>query len=272
MTIGNKIKSLRLEKQMTQEQLANELHVTRNAVSKWETDKGLPNIDSLIMLAKTFNVSLDYLIGQEEILEMTIENRKKLELNKNLLYGIILFFLFSLIGTLVPYLFYRTEPSSVMVAMIIILPILYLLLGIVSVLVLSTTAYVSIAAALAVTPIYVFFDLFIPHSTLGLLGILYFIIFLLTHIILSRVLRNNRKFNVNNLKILFLVITIGIILIFIIHTVYETIKLVNCTWCSAAYYTPLVVNILIYIIPFTLSFTLFLYFYKQSKLIERGDI
>ena len=63
MNIGSKIKKIRIDRQMTQEQLAEKLHVTRNAISKWETDKGIPNIDSLIELTKIFNtVSIHYFL------------------------------------------------------------------------------------------------------------------------------------------------------------------------------------------------------------------
>lgn len=47
MTFGEKLKSLRQQNDMTQDELAERLYVTRTAVSKWENDRGFPGIDSL---------------------------------------------------------------------------------------------------------------------------------------------------------------------------------------------------------------------------------
>ena len=74
MTFGEKLKKLRTDKGLTQEELAVKLFVTRTAVSKWERDMGFPNIDSLKLISKTFNVSLDELVSDE-----AIENKRLLE-------------------------------------------------------------------------------------------------------------------------------------------------------------------------------------------------
>ena len=74
MTFGQKIKKLRADNNLKQEQLAEMLYVTRTAVSKWETDKGMPGIDSLKLISSTFNISLDELISDE-----VVECRKKAE-------------------------------------------------------------------------------------------------------------------------------------------------------------------------------------------------
>ena len=52
MTFGQKLKKLRTENNLTQEELAEALFVTRTAVSKWETDKGYPGIDSLKIITQ----------------------------------------------------------------------------------------------------------------------------------------------------------------------------------------------------------------------------
>lgn len=65
MTLGAKIKGLRKKENLTQVELAEKIFVTRNAVSKWESDKGIPNLDSLTSLAKTFNTSIDELVNDE---------------------------------------------------------------------------------------------------------------------------------------------------------------------------------------------------------------
>ncbi|MBE6616060.1 MAG: helix-turn-helix transcriptional regulator [Ruminococcaceae bacterium] len=67
MTLGERIKALRLGRGMSQEGLADALDVTRQAVSKWETDGSVPDIDKLIGLCELFSVSMDYLVrGREE--------------------------------------------------------------------------------------------------------------------------------------------------------------------------------------------------------------
>lgn len=266
MSVGKKIKDLRVQNNMTQEDLSEKLHVTRNAVSKWENDKGLPNMDSLVLLSKLFNVSLDYLFGANEIIKTTIENKNKNEINKNLLSSIILFFVFTFLGTLIPYYFYRIDLGSEKIAMIIILPMVSLLLGLISVLVLNNLLYISISTALALVPIYVFFDLYMINVSLGIWGLLYYIIFILAYIVLSKVLSMKvSKKNVIRSKNIFLLVSIVILLTFIIHTIYKIIGLLKCFWCSAPWYTVLVINIIIYIIPFTLNFVLYLYYAKECK-------
>ncbi len=66
MTLGERIKTLRTEKNITQEKLAEELNVSRSAIAKWESDGGVPEIGNLNMIAKLFNVSLDYVVNGEE--------------------------------------------------------------------------------------------------------------------------------------------------------------------------------------------------------------
>ncbi|MEG1434820.1 MAG: helix-turn-helix transcriptional regulator [Gordonibacter sp.] len=59
--LSEKLKALRQERGMTQEQVAAKLYVSRTAVSKWETGGGSPNLDSLQALARLFEVSVDEL-------------------------------------------------------------------------------------------------------------------------------------------------------------------------------------------------------------------
>ena len=59
MEFGDKLKKLRTDRGLSQEELAAKIFVTRTAVSKWETKKGYPSIDSLKLIASLFNVTLD---------------------------------------------------------------------------------------------------------------------------------------------------------------------------------------------------------------------
>ena len=67
--VNTTIKRLRLEKNLNQEQLAEQLHVTRQAVSNWETGKTQPDIETLTQIAEFFGVSVEYLIYGKEIKE-----------------------------------------------------------------------------------------------------------------------------------------------------------------------------------------------------------
>ena len=62
MSFGNNLRMIRKEKGITQEELADMLDVSRQAVSKWESEGGYPETNKLIVLAKKLGVSLDYLI------------------------------------------------------------------------------------------------------------------------------------------------------------------------------------------------------------------
>jgi len=62
MTLGEKIQALRKQHRMSQEQLADELNISRQAVSKWETNESQPDIERLVEIGGLFNVSTDYLI------------------------------------------------------------------------------------------------------------------------------------------------------------------------------------------------------------------
>ncbi len=68
MTLGEKIKTARQSAGLTQEQLAEKLMVSRPAVTKWECDKGIPDIDNLKAIAKLLQISLDDLLGNDEAL------------------------------------------------------------------------------------------------------------------------------------------------------------------------------------------------------------
>ena len=63
MTIGEKIYNYRKQAGLSQEELADKMNVTRQSVSLWETDQTVPSLDSLMMLADLFSVSLDELCG-----------------------------------------------------------------------------------------------------------------------------------------------------------------------------------------------------------------
>jgi transcriptional regulator with XRE-family HTH domain len=62
MELGQRIKDCRTEKEMTQEELAGRIYVSRQTISSWENDKSYPDVYSLLMMSDLFGVSLDTLI------------------------------------------------------------------------------------------------------------------------------------------------------------------------------------------------------------------
>ena len=90
MEFGEKIQKLRNQNKWTQEQLAEKLYVSRTAVSKWESGKGYPNIDSLKDIAKLFNKTIDELLSSEEIIDIAKkENTTNIKRTNNLIYGLL---------------------------------------------------------------------------------------------------------------------------------------------------------------------------------------
>ncbi len=65
MLIGEKITALRKKNGWSQEELADKMNVSRQAVSKWESDQTIPDLDKVLILSKLFNVTTDYLLKDE---------------------------------------------------------------------------------------------------------------------------------------------------------------------------------------------------------------
>ena len=80
MTIGNKIKEIRKRLFLSQEDLAKLLNVSRQAITKWETDNGIPDISNLQQLSNTFGVTVDSLLKDKELPKLIL--RKELDKTK----------------------------------------------------------------------------------------------------------------------------------------------------------------------------------------------
>ena len=90
MEFNVKLQELRKQKGLTQEELAELLFVSRAAVSKWESGRGYPSIDSLKAIAKIFTVSLDSLLSCNEIINIAEDEKKENEkLFRNLIFGLL---------------------------------------------------------------------------------------------------------------------------------------------------------------------------------------
>ena len=90
MEFNEKLQYLRKEKGLTQEALAEKLYVSRTAVSKWESGRGYPSIDSLKTIATFFGISVDQLLSGEELLQLAeVDQKQKGAHIRDLVFGLL---------------------------------------------------------------------------------------------------------------------------------------------------------------------------------------
>ena len=90
MEFNEKLQELRKNKGLTQEELAETLYVSRTAISKWESGRGYPSIDSLKRIAKFFSVTVDELLSSDEVLSIAEEDNKQKETHfRSLVFGLL---------------------------------------------------------------------------------------------------------------------------------------------------------------------------------------
>lgn len=98
---GQKLKTLREENGMSQSELADELNVSRQAVYKWESNKGYPDIENLIRISDIFDVTIDEMIRKDKALQnkISIDDEKNFEQlsDPGFYIGMILIFLGALV-------------------------------------------------------------------------------------------------------------------------------------------------------------------------------
>lgn len=140
MNLGEKIKKLRLEHNMTQEDLANKCYVTRNAVSKWENDNGMPNIESILLICNCFNITVDNFlkddINKEEdnsdITNTIIkESQKKIKLLQYILFTVIAF-LYPIFQIMFRELVFNSDPTAGLAWGFVFAPVLSMILAIIT--------------------------------------------------------------------------------------------------------------------------------------------
>ena len=123
MEFSEKIIALRKGRELTQEQLAEQLNVSRQSISKWESGQVIPEVEKIVALSKAFNVTLDYLLKPSEIDELSVktdllELQQKQLLNreqtrtkifKNILYSVAIYFVFFAAFFIEHYFFFSLE-------------------------------------------------------------------------------------------------------------------------------------------------------------------
>jgi len=90
MEFHEKLQELRKSRGLTQEELAEALYVSRTAVSKWESGRGYPSIDSLMEIASYFSVTIDALLSGEKLISIAEkENKENIRRVCELLFGMV---------------------------------------------------------------------------------------------------------------------------------------------------------------------------------------
>ena len=90
MEFHEKLQELRKQREMTQEELAEILYVSRTAISKWESGRGMPNVESLKAISKFFGISLDDLLSSEELLILVEDDHRQKETNlRDMVFGML---------------------------------------------------------------------------------------------------------------------------------------------------------------------------------------
>ena len=98
MNFSDKIKKIRKENSLTQEELAKKLNVSRQAIAKWESNKGLPDIANLVTISSLFDISLDELIVDD----VKIKNKIISDSSSKKWHLLVIIYLIAIIG----YIFY----------------------------------------------------------------------------------------------------------------------------------------------------------------------
>lgn len=115
MEFHEKLQKLRKQTGLTQEELAASLYVSRTAISKWESGRGYPSIDSLKELSKFFSVTIDELLSNDELLTIAENDHKQKETHlRDSVFGfldvsIVMFFFLPFFGQTVDGILYETS-------------------------------------------------------------------------------------------------------------------------------------------------------------------
>lgn len=107
MEFSEKLLTLRKAKDLTQEQLAEKLNVSRQSVSKWESDQAAPELDKIVAMSVVFDVTTDYLLKSSEIDDLSVKTemlekqqeqmlmreQRQQKIRECVLYGIVIYLL-----------------------------------------------------------------------------------------------------------------------------------------------------------------------------------
>lgn len=131
MEFSEKLLTLRKAKNLTQEELAEKLNVSRQSVSKWESGQAVPELDKIVALSAVFDVTTDYLLKSSEIDDLSVKTemlekqqeqmlareRRQQKIRECVLYGIVIYLVFLAVWFLEwalfwEYIFWESDISS----------------------------------------------------------------------------------------------------------------------------------------------------------------
>lgn len=113
MKIGASISKIRKEEKMTQEEFAKLFHVTRQTVSNWENEKSYPDLETLVTISDSFNISLDQLIkGDKEMIEDLNKKIKHTELLKKIVKPLCFIIVIALTAYIIMYINWRNTEKE----------------------------------------------------------------------------------------------------------------------------------------------------------------
>lgn len=127
MDFAEKLITLRKSRELTQEQLAEQLNVSRQSISKWETGQVIPEAEKIVELSRVFDVTLDYLLKPSEIDELSVKTeileqqqkqmlmreQRRTQIFKNILYSIAVYFIFFAVYLIGHFYFEIWNPSVI---------------------------------------------------------------------------------------------------------------------------------------------------------------
>ena len=112
MEFSEKLLTLRKAKNLTQEELAEKLNVSRQSVSKWESGQAVPELDKIVAISAVFDVTTDYLLKSSEIDDLSVKTemlekqqeqmlareQRQQKIRECVLYGVVIYLVFFAIG------------------------------------------------------------------------------------------------------------------------------------------------------------------------------
>lgn len=111
MNLKDKLIKLRKDNNLTQDELAEKLYISRQTISNWENGKTYPDIETLILISNKFNISLDYLLKEDKELVNNID--KKIKSHKKLLITIILLIIVLLSSMVLGYKYHNSHKKII---------------------------------------------------------------------------------------------------------------------------------------------------------------
>ncbi|WP_311492699.1 helix-turn-helix transcriptional regulator [uncultured Anaerococcus sp.] len=121
MKIGDKLKNARLDKKLTQEEVAEKLFVSRQSISNWENNKTYPDIGNVIALSDLYQISLDELLkGSDNFMKHLEESTDIVKSNKKLIFIIVI----ALIAMILMAMFTEFLPEKVVLIAIFTLAVI----------------------------------------------------------------------------------------------------------------------------------------------------